>query len=495
MERCTDSFSEFKPILEEAKGNVAGKGILGKLKGTFFVLDGESRNKRFYSKSLWEKVVHDPTVHEKLEKRRMFGTISHEQPINDEALLGGKLSHIVTSLYIDDKKGIGEAIILDTEAGRILNSCLRANAGIYVSSRARGELIGNTENGIPKVNPDNYQLETFDIVLDPGFLAANPTISESLKKLSGKEEFIKETTKEQTPLVDIKPIVRKESNMSESSTTEKVLEKSYLRSSELEAKLAQTQKENKGLTEKNDILVRENKELRENDTEHCDSIKDYKDESDLLFESFATRDVQELAESFGEIKSILERIKTVSGQNDIDGIIEALKEAKKLKSEFGSVYELAEVVEAINLHLDTFEETFGGNMKTASKVIDKAIRHIDEQQDYINAGRANSLSKKLGVDADVVEELISKGVPLATISSLVTEAEDNGKKDGEKDSYSSKFKDKDDDDKEDDDGDTTIEIDAKRKRKNKREAFNGWDIHDTPASILHESLTGSKLTN
>jgi len=86
----------FKPdeafTLEEAKEDSNGNSILGKIKGTFFVPNGTSRNNRYYSKSLWEKQLSRPDVKTKLSERRMLGTISHDQEIDDKAVLEGKVS-------------------------------------------------------------------------------------------------------------------------------------------------------------------------------------------------------------------------------------------------------------------------------------------------------------------------------------------------------------------------------------------------------------------
>ena len=180
-------FDEYLPspvalTIEEASGEVDGQHIIGRVRGPFFVPGGISRNKRKYSKGLWEKTLTAPDVVEKLGQMRMFGTISHEQPLDDKALLEGKASHIVTKLAIGtDGMGIGEAVILGTPAGRILNTYLRAGAKMFVSSRAFGTFKGE-EDGVPLVDEDTYKLQTFDFVGEPGFLQANPSLAESLKE-------------------------------------------------------------------------------------------------------------------------------------------------------------------------------------------------------------------------------------------------------------------------------------------------------------------------
>lgn len=156
--------------------------ILGRMKGEFFFPDGISRNNRWYSRKLWENALNSDVVKKKLENRLMLGTISHDTEYSDTSLQEGKFSHIITKLYIDENgRGIGEADILDTPAGRVLHTMLKAGVKLSVSSRADGDFMGE-HNGIPAVNEDTYSLESFDVVLEPGFLNAKPQLVESLQE-------------------------------------------------------------------------------------------------------------------------------------------------------------------------------------------------------------------------------------------------------------------------------------------------------------------------
>ena len=181
MKKVSD---EFIPNIGYSLSESNEKGYLAHVKGEFFCPDGKSRNNRFYSRGLWEKTLDDNDVTTKLRERRMFGTISHDQDIDDKALLDGKISHVVTDLRIDDEgRGIGEALILDTPAGNILNAVFKAGCKLFTSSRAYGSLTNETVDGVPKVDEDEFQLETFDFVLDPGFIRASPSLVESYNDL------------------------------------------------------------------------------------------------------------------------------------------------------------------------------------------------------------------------------------------------------------------------------------------------------------------------
>lgn len=174
-----DVLTPIQNLVIEESAEVDGEHILAKIRGDFFVPDGTSRNNRYYSRQVWENVLADLETQAKLTERRMFGTISHEQPIDDKAVLEGKVAHIMTRIWLDGSHGMGEALVLNTPAGRILNTMLRAKASLYTSSRARGDFDGE-HNGAMAVDPSKYKLETFDFVTDPGFLQANPKIVEGL---------------------------------------------------------------------------------------------------------------------------------------------------------------------------------------------------------------------------------------------------------------------------------------------------------------------------
>lgn len=200
--------------LEEAgpSGLVDGKCVLGRAIGPFFLIDSSSRNKRFYSRRLWEKAL--GSCQDKIRAGRMLGTIGHEQALDDEAIREGKPSHKVTRLWIDEgkKMGMGELLILNTPAGQNLNTYLRAGVQLPVSSRGYGQYTGQKHEGCEVVDPDNFHLETFDFVQSPGVMTAIPVIVEntveekdrfeghsSLAKVEQQEIITEAVLKEETP--------------------------------------------------------------------------------------------------------------------------------------------------------------------------------------------------------------------------------------------------------------------------------------------------------
>jgi len=328
----------------EASSDVDGKYVIGKIKGTFFVPNGKSRNERFYPSELWERVLSNESVLERIRDRRMFGTISHNQEIDDDAFLQGKFSHIVIKL--DPKTGIGEALILNTPAGNILNTVVRAGSKIFVSSRARGDFAG-THKGLPRVNPDTYCLETFDIVLSPGFKEASPSLQESLNKKAKSYQEIREYLKRGNDM--------KKKPISTSNTTNNTNEDLIPEDTDLnEGNLLERYQALGTPEELEEVLLRAEEGLLEAEAK--------KVEEDLLHEELGTSD--EIAEVFSRVEDFIAR------NGSFDVAEEALERSSQFFEEFGSPSEIQEALELAT-----------AAMRKATKVLESQEYYYEDEYD------------------------------------------------------------------------------------------------------------------
>ena len=171
------------------EGVSLNEGVLAKVKGPSFFLDGFSRNGRFYPKKLWENALKHNETKIKLDRGLMFGCIGHPKDYTlDNLLESGKVSHKVTDIYIDKKtgEGIAEYEILDTPSGRILNTILKSGSDMYVSTRAFGGFTNETKDKDGRkykiLDDKNFVIESIDFVIEPGFLDTNPQLVESIKE-------------------------------------------------------------------------------------------------------------------------------------------------------------------------------------------------------------------------------------------------------------------------------------------------------------------------
>ena len=132
-----------------------------KIKGIFMQADIKNRNGRIYPMEVLEKEVRRYNK-EQIKENRAFGELGHPEgpTINLE-----RASHMITDLYPDRKNFIGEAKILSTPMGKIVENLMEDGAKLGVSSRGMGSL--NQKNGANYVRNDFYLATAADIVADP----------------------------------------------------------------------------------------------------------------------------------------------------------------------------------------------------------------------------------------------------------------------------------------------------------------------------------------
>ena len=132
-----------------------------KIKGIFMQADIKNRNGRVYPMEVLQKEVRRYNK-EQIKENRAFGELGHPEgpTINLE-----RASHMITALYPDGKNFIGEAKILSTPMGKIVENLMEDGAKLGVSSRGMGSL--NQKNGANYVRNDFYLATAADIVADP----------------------------------------------------------------------------------------------------------------------------------------------------------------------------------------------------------------------------------------------------------------------------------------------------------------------------------------
>jgi hypothetical protein len=147
--------------------NEDGKTKSFKLKGTFQFANKANGNGRVYPGPVLEGALSE--VKTIVEEGRMLGELDHP---TDAKIHLDKVSHKITKLEMRPTGEMyGEATVLPTPAGKILESLLRSGVKLGVSSRGFGST--KEANGLQEVQSD-YKLVTFDIVSDPSTPGAFP---------------------------------------------------------------------------------------------------------------------------------------------------------------------------------------------------------------------------------------------------------------------------------------------------------------------------------
>ena len=132
-----------------------------KIKGVFMQSEVKNRNGRVYPFPVLEKEVNRYNK-QYVNENRAFGELGHPDgpTVNLE-----RASHMITSLKPEGKNFIGEAKILKTPMGKIVENLMDAGGKLGVSSRGMGSLV--QKNGANYVKDDFYLATAADIVADP----------------------------------------------------------------------------------------------------------------------------------------------------------------------------------------------------------------------------------------------------------------------------------------------------------------------------------------
>lgn len=176
---------------EQVNRKYSSEEVLGIFEGIFFMPDGYSINRRFYSEELWKNTVESKATLSRLE-RGMLGMFEHPGVSGSETssglmttahpMFGGLITKnlkIVESNGV--KYGIGKSYIMNNAVGNAINVLLKAKdengkslMKLAVSSRAWARSTGKDKLGNEILDPKNYRLETFDVVMNPGIPEAYP---------------------------------------------------------------------------------------------------------------------------------------------------------------------------------------------------------------------------------------------------------------------------------------------------------------------------------
>ena len=159
-------------ILERSSKNLKKITNKGKviLEGVFAEFGVENRNGRVYEER--EYLPHLEYLKKDIAKGTLLGELDHPE-IFEVSL--NNVSHRISELWYDEanRQVKGKIEILDTPKGQIAKTLLESGVPLSISSRAAG-----TVNEDKSVKID--QIYTYDLVIKPGFEAAQLELSESV---------------------------------------------------------------------------------------------------------------------------------------------------------------------------------------------------------------------------------------------------------------------------------------------------------------------------
>lgn len=160
--------------------------VLGRFSGIFAKLNSMSVNTRFYSEDFWRKVLARPSLAAALSSGSMIGIFEHPNVTkvwddNGHATARHPQNgaFVVKRLWIDGSNVMGEGYLLNTPLGKLLATYFLAKDKtgaplIQLSISARGYSKEDyfDANGVDQMNPNDYYLQSFDVVMSPGIKGA-----------------------------------------------------------------------------------------------------------------------------------------------------------------------------------------------------------------------------------------------------------------------------------------------------------------------------------
>ena len=144
-------------LTEDEKKFIAEGGTM--LSGIMQMAETQNGNGRVYPKAILEREV--ANYAKLVKERRALGELDHP----DSSVINlANASHMVTRIWMEGNVCKGTIKVLPTPSGQILESLIKADCKLGISSRGMGSVT--ERNGVTMVE-DDFQLLCFDMVSDP----------------------------------------------------------------------------------------------------------------------------------------------------------------------------------------------------------------------------------------------------------------------------------------------------------------------------------------
>lgn len=163
-----------KPVrILEATSTQLPDGVLLRLIYPVCNIGELNANKRMYERELWDLVLENQDLQEKLSNRNLYGQAEHPKETASDLQL---TSHIIHEMWIGEDSRVYQTFdVLDTPCGRIIECLVRAGSKVGVSTRAEGDLeeaVGEDGQKYHRVVPKSYRYVTTDFTADPSTFGA-----------------------------------------------------------------------------------------------------------------------------------------------------------------------------------------------------------------------------------------------------------------------------------------------------------------------------------
>ena len=166
-------------LTEDEKRFVKDGGMM--LSGKLQEAEVQNGNGRVYPQETLSREVKN--YQKVVGENRAIGELDHP---DDSVVNLRNASHMVTDIWMEEKRVMGKLKVLDTPSGNILRSLVDSGVQLGISSRGLGSVT--EAQGAVTVN-DDFQLICFDMVSEPSTPGAYMALQES--KLKSRDIFTK----------------------------------------------------------------------------------------------------------------------------------------------------------------------------------------------------------------------------------------------------------------------------------------------------------------
>ena len=160
----TLSFDQAKMVVEHAENESGGKDLY--LKGICIQGGVRNANQRVYPVNEIGRAVN--TLNDQIKGGySVLGEVDHPEGLNINL---DRVSHMITEMWMDGPNGYGKLKVIPTPMGQIIDTMIKSNVKVGVSSRGSGNV---KEDGSGEVS--EFEIITVDCVAQPSAPGAYPT--------------------------------------------------------------------------------------------------------------------------------------------------------------------------------------------------------------------------------------------------------------------------------------------------------------------------------
>ena len=172
-------------FLTESEKREVAEGKAMYLTGVIQRAKAKNQNGRIYPRKILEREIEN--YQKVIKENRALGELDHPE---DSVINLRNVSHLMTAVWWEGDNVMGKCKILNTPSGQILQSLVRSDVTLGISSRGMGSVhedrVGNT------IVEDDFNLICFDFVSDPSTLGAFMSLKENndVKRIYTKADRI-----------------------------------------------------------------------------------------------------------------------------------------------------------------------------------------------------------------------------------------------------------------------------------------------------------------